>query len=154
MPSLLPSTSPAEIGAWLMCAAAVAVIADRLFSFYKNHLRESPPPSETYARRSECEARHSAGDRVLRELTDKMQADIRLLQTHREADAAAAGESRRTMYERLQQLQTNTSAEFTAVRRELTTNVQLLERSLGRVEGKVDGIAANLDTLIASSQNK
>jgi hypothetical protein len=56
----VPAATGAEIATWLISAAAVLLIMERGFSFWKNHLREEPTPSQTYATRtalSELDAR-------------------------------------------------------------------------------------------------
>ena len=54
----LPTATPLSLGNWVVDAAAVVLILERGFAFWKNHLREQPPPSSTYMTKEECARNH------------------------------------------------------------------------------------------------
>ena len=43
---------------WLVPATCVFVLFERGLSFYKNHMKETPPPAETYMTNALCGAQH------------------------------------------------------------------------------------------------
>jgi len=53
-------TAPAGFEGWLVCAAAALVMIERGMAFYKNHMRELPPPSQTYVTKEDCHAAHAS----------------------------------------------------------------------------------------------
>lgn len=55
----LPSLAPGSIEGWLLSATCVLVMLERGFAFYKNHLRESPPPAQTYMTKTDCDRLHT-----------------------------------------------------------------------------------------------
>jgi hypothetical protein len=69
----LPTISSGDLGGWLIAAAAVLVIAERGFAFWKNHLREQPPPSQTYMTKTDCHLAHAATKEELKRLADDVE---------------------------------------------------------------------------------
>jgi septation ring formation regulator EzrA len=88
----LPAATPAQISAWLISFAAVLVIAERAFAFWKNHLREQPIPSQTYATFAGCNTKHAQTQEQIDKLAAKMQQQE---QYNRERRAAIYEEFRK-----------------------------------------------------------
>jgi hypothetical protein len=55
----VPASSALSLGNWLVDATCILLMAERAFSFWKNHLRETPPPSQTYMTKADCTAMHA-----------------------------------------------------------------------------------------------
>jgi len=66
--------APGAIEGWLLSAAAVLVMAERGFSFFKNHLREEPPPGQTYMTKDACARIHGTRDDELEEIKDQLRS--------------------------------------------------------------------------------
>jgi hypothetical protein len=57
----LPLPTSVELAGWLACLGAAAFLLDRLLRFYKDHMREQPPPAATYVSRDACKLVHNVG---------------------------------------------------------------------------------------------
>jgi len=64
----LATPTSVEFAGWIACLATCAWLADRILRFYKDHVREQPPPAETYMRRDNCREAHTLLDARLSEV--------------------------------------------------------------------------------------
>lgn len=111
----LPSATANGMTEWLICAAAALVIVERALAFYKNHMRESPVPGETYTKQADCVYRHQ-------ELTGR----LRELEHKREQDVLSSGESRKLIYKKLDDTRDN----IDDLRRELSEKIDELRKDI------------------------
>lgn len=130
----MPTPSSAELGIWLGCLAAVMLILERGLALWKNHLRESPPPAQTYATRDECARRHASSAEEIVKLRQEFNAQI-----------AHASDRRKETYEQIRQVRAEAVSQageiydrISGLQTEMNTKFESVSRALGRIEGKLD----------------
>jgi len=64
----LPVPVSGAIETWLLSAAAVMVLVERALAFYKNHMREQPPPATAYVANETCSRVQSANAQRFEEI--------------------------------------------------------------------------------------
>jgi hypothetical protein len=96
---------------WLWCAVGAIALLGFTLNFYKDHMREQPVPSETYAKETDCRARHAE---------DK--GEISLLRVHcqkiHEREEISAAERRKGIYDMIRATEEKLSANMILMRQE------------------------------------
>lgn len=102
----LAAPTSVEFAGWIACLATFAWLADRILRFYKDHLREQPPPAETYMRRDNCKEAHALLDARLGEVRKEFHA---LVQANH-VEVADLKQSLTRIHERLDDLEARVGA--------------------------------------------
>lgn len=79
-----------QLGGWMFTGACFLGMVKLALDLWKGHFKESPPPGETYSRKTDCLVKHSAID-----------ARVATLEARRDRDQELASASRKGIYEQI-----------------------------------------------------
>lgn len=124
----LPTALPAGFNQVLLGLACIIIIAYVGMNFWKEHLREKPIPSETYAKEADCRARHA-----------EARGEVSILRQHvevsREKEEAAAADRRKGIYDMIRGTETKLESAMSAGFKDINSQLAGINRALGRLEG-------------------
>ncbi len=145
----LPAVTSNELMTWFLCLAAFVLIAERLFAFWKNHLRGEPPAQSLKASSDIIAVRVASLETAMHRAEDTLKnaADfdrrIGSLETGRMNDAREASGQRRLLYEKVDNTSRELREHVDGIRKELSEDMGILADKIGNTPAETVALLRN-----------